>query len=77
MLVIPLASHVWHTSHRYAVATWTEFNHTQAAAVAEKREGGWGDLDSKKQKQKNKNKPKLQIYKKSNARDQKYCLFSR
>lgn len=48
VLVIPLASHVWQTSHRYAVATWTEFNHTQAAAVAEKREGGWGYLDSKK-----------------------------
>lgn len=52
VLVILLASHVWYTSHRYAVATWTEFNHTQAAAVAEKREGG-GGLDNNQN-----NKPK-------------------
>lgn len=46
--------------HRYAVATWTEFNHTQAAAVAEKREEGGGGVWTVK-KNKN-NKPKLQIY---------------
>lgn len=38
--------------HRYAVATWTEFNHTQAAAVAEKREEGGGGVWTVKKKQK-------------------------
>lgn len=61
--------------HRYAVATWTEFNHTQAAAVAEKREGVGGVWTVKK-KQKQQTEI-TNIFKKINARDKKYCLFSR
>lgn len=67
VLVILLTSHVWYTSHRYAVATWTEFNHTQAAAVAEEREGGGGWTIIKTTNQNNKYK--------HNARDKQYCSF--